>query len=129
MKSAVGLQRAAKFKVAQIIDIVLLALNVFLMLEAVLTFSELQRIDYANGEELNPNKNFIPKSKFDFLQSNLIILLYSTDHDDLTDEQKEITILQVFYFWSYLEIILFYSYIYSVILYLACTAISPFTVY
>ena len=99
------------------------------MLEAVLTFSELQRIDYANGEELNPNKNFIPKSKFDFLQSNLIILLYSTDHDDLTDEQKEITILQVFYFWSYLEIILFYSYIYSVILYLACTAISPFTVY
>lgn len=75
MKSAVGLQRAAKFKVAQIIDIVLLALNVFLMLEAVLTFSELQRIDYANGEELNPNKNFIPKSKFDFLQSNLTISL------------------------------------------------------
>ena len=64
MKSAVGLQRAAKFKVAQIVDIVLLALNVFLMLEAVLTFSELQRLDYTNGEELNPNKNFIPKSKF-----------------------------------------------------------------
>ena len=76
IKSLVRWDRAARYKIAQIIDVILLSINVFLMLESASVFAELQRFDHERGETLNPNKNFAMKGRSDsFLIIALAILL------------------------------------------------------
>ena len=38
-------------------------------------------------------------------------------------------LLQGYYFWTLIEVLLFYSYIFSVIVYVTAHVLSPFTVY
>ena len=52
-----------KFKVTQIIEVVVVALNIYLMLDCSQVFAELKTEDILGGDQLNPSKNINRKRK------------------------------------------------------------------
>ena len=104
--------RAHSFKPTQITDTVLVILHTYLMLLSVESFATMQQSDAESGWLLNPNMNHINKKEF-----------------ELSADEKSIIALQKYYYWFFLQIALFFSYILSIVLYMTCHALSPFTSY
>lgn len=122
--------RMLSFKPFQVLETVLVILHVYLMLVSVELFAKLQYVDIQSGNKLNPNLNHITTGKnaiTSFVLTFFIVAFLGSS--DLSADEMSVIALQRYYYWALLQISLFFSYILSIILYMTCHALSPFTSY